>query len=82
MISMPPTAGSDARASSTGSAVRVLRRWEGSGGSWRVTSRSVGCIRISLLTCDAGEEMDRLTSGDPELLAYVGTRDDIGETRT
>ncbi len=75
MSSVPFTDGPDARTSST---VRVLRRWEESGGSWRVISRSAGRMEISLLTCDAGSEMDRLTSGDPELLDYVGTRDGSG----
>jgi hypothetical protein len=38
-------------------------------------------MEISLLTCDAGEEMDRLTSSDPELLDFVGTRDGSDGTR-
>ena len=53
----------------------VLRRWEDFGGVWRVLSRSAGRLEISLLTCTAGEEADRLVSGDPDLLAYVGARD-------
>jgi hypothetical protein len=26
------------------------------------------------MTCDGGEEVHRLTSADPELLAFIGTR--------
>lgn len=55
-----------------------LLRWEDSGGTWRVAARRrVGPdgggdeVTLSLLTCDGGEEMDALTSSDPELLAYV-----------
>ena len=81
MSSGRPTDDSHARASSTVSAVRVLRRWEDSGAVWRVVSRSAGRIEISLLTCDAGEEMDRLISSDPELRDYVGARDGSDETR-
>lgn len=81
MTSVRPTDGPDARPGSTVSVVRLLRRWEDSGAIWRVMSRSAGRIEISLLTCDAGEEMDRLTSSDPELLDYVGTRDGSDETR-
>jgi hypothetical protein len=81
MTNMPPTDGPDARPSTSDSAVRVLRRWEDSGAVWRVISRSPRRIEISLLTCDAGEEMDRLTSSDPELLDYVGIRDGNDEAR-
>ena len=79
MSSVRPADGPDAGASSIVSA--VLQRWEGSGAVWRVISRSAGWMVISLLTCDAGEEMDRLTSSDPELLDYVGARDGSDDTR-
>jgi hypothetical protein len=54
--------------------VLVLRRWEDSGGVWRVLSRSASRVEVALLTCDAGEEMDRLTSADPALLNFIGER--------
>jgi hypothetical protein len=57
-----------------GSAVWVLRRWEDSGGVWRVLSRSAARADVSLRTCDAGEEMDRLTSTDPAVLDFIGVR--------
>lgn len=55
-------------------AVAVLRRWEDSGGIWRVVSRTTAGLSVSLRTCTAGEEVDRLVSADPALLAYVGDR--------
>jgi hypothetical protein len=54
--------------------VELLLRWQEGGAVWRVISRSPSRIEISLLTCDGGQEVDRLTSSDPELLAFVGTR--------
>jgi hypothetical protein len=56
------------------SGLEQLRRWEGSGGLWRVVSRSAEGVAIALLTCDAGEEMGRMHSTDPAVLAYVGAR--------
>jgi hypothetical protein len=52
----------------------VLRRWEDGGGSWLVRRRSARGVDLTLLTCDGGEEMARLISGDPGLLAYLGDR--------
>ncbi len=52
-----------------------LRRWEESGAAWRVVVRTPRDVEIALLTCDAGEEVDRLRTADPAVLAYVGTRD-------
>ncbi|HET9656267.1 MAG TPA: hypothetical protein VFP72_13000 [Kineosporiaceae bacterium] len=52
----------------------ALRRWEAGGGVWLVRSRTAAGVDIALLTCDAGEEMGRLRSADPDLLAYLGTR--------
>ena len=55
--------------------VARLRRWEESGATWRVLARSRTELTIALLTCDAGEEVDRFHSSEPTLIAYVGTRD-------
>ncbi len=54
--------------------VDELRRWEQSGGGWRVVGRAGGGITVALLTCDGGEEMGRLASYDAAFLAYVGGR--------
>ncbi|BCJ49331.1 hypothetical protein Asp14428_08060 [Actinoplanes sp. NBRC 14428] len=60
----------------TGSAqLDLLRRWEDSGATWRVLGRSADAVVVALLSCDAGEEVDRLHGTDRELLAYIGERD-------
>jgi hypothetical protein len=54
--------------------VAELQRWEDSGAVWSVVSRRNGRVTVALLRCDGGEEVDRFTSGDPRLLAYIGER--------
>lgn len=54
--------------------VEVIRRWQDSGGLWRVLSRTASRVEVALLTCTGGEEMGRLSSSDPELLAFIGAR--------
>ena len=51
-----------------------LRRWEIFGGHWRIRDRTKTHLALALLTCDGGEEVDRLETDDPALIAYVGTR--------
>ena len=48
-----------------------LQRWVGSGGTWQVLAERDGRALISLCRCDGGEEADRFTSADPEVLAYL-----------
>ncbi|MGZ4665149.1 MAG: hypothetical protein ACXV5Q_08955 [Frankiaceae bacterium] len=55
-------------------AVEALRRWESFGAIWRVVRRGPASVEIALLTCSGGEEVDRLTTDDPEALRYVGDR--------
>jgi hypothetical protein len=55
-------------------ALAHLRRWEDSGATWRVVVRTPDSVEIALLTCDAGEEVDRLRSADPAVLAHIGDR--------
>jgi hypothetical protein len=55
--------------------VAQLRRWEESGATWRVVVRTPGAVELALLTCDAGEEVDRVRSSDPAVLDHVGDRD-------
>ena len=52
-----------------------LQRWTDSGAVWQVVTRAAGGVEIALLTCDAGEEVARLRSTDPGVLAYLGDRD-------
>jgi hypothetical protein len=54
--------------------VEVLHRWEQFGAIWEVVARSPSGLTVALLTCDGREEVQRLTSTDPELLAFVGDR--------
>ncbi|WTW92676.1 hypothetical protein OG216_04470 [Streptomycetaceae bacterium NBC_01309] len=55
--------------------VAVLRRWEEAGGVWRVVAAKRGDgVTVALCRCDGGEEADRLTSADPDLVAYVERR--------
>ena len=51
-------------------ALSQLVRWVAAGGQWRLLSVAE-TVRVSLLTCDGGEEMGRLESADPCFAAYV-----------
>jgi hypothetical protein len=66
-VTAPSGAGPDAP-------LEVLRRWEDSGAVWRLLSRRGDRVEIALLTCSAGEEVGRLVTSDPDLLAFIGTR--------
>ena len=54
--------------------VEVLCRWERSGAVWRVAARSPSALTLALMTCDGAQEVQRLTSADPDLFAFVGDR--------
>ena len=54
--------------------VEVLCRWEQSGAVWRVAARSPSALTLALMTCDSAQEVQRLTSADPDLFAFVGDR--------
>jgi hypothetical protein len=41
---------------------------------WEVISRRGDTVTVALLRCDGGEEMDRFTSDDSRLLAFIGDR--------
>lgn len=58
-----------------GEAVQALRRWQDSGGVWRVESRSADRVVVGLRRCDDGEEADRIVSADPRLVAYLAGRE-------
>ena len=60
-------------------ALARLRRWEESGAIWRVLVRTPEAVEIALLTCDAGEEVDRLRTADPAVLDHVAAREDALE---
>ena len=54
-----------------------LRRWEDSGGTWRVVLRRPDRLELELLTCDAGEVMQRLAAAprSPALEEHLAGRD-------
>ena len=47
-----------------GTDVERLSRWLAAGGGWRVIVRTPSGLTVALLTCDGGEEMDRIVSSD------------------
>jgi len=59
--------------------VGALLRWRDFGGVWQVVARSPTQVTISLCRCDGGEEVERLTSGDPRLLAFLDDRATSGD---
>ncbi|MEU4342084.1 hypothetical protein AB0H00_12570 [Nocardia sp. NPDC023852] len=54
--------------------VAVLRRWHDSGGVWRVVGHRSGAVTVALYPCTGGEEVDRFTSADPDLIGFLGDR--------
>jgi hypothetical protein len=54
--------------------VAELQRWEDAGAVWEVISRTDTSVTVGLLRCDGGEQVDRFTSDDPGLLAFIGDR--------
>ncbi len=50
-----------------------LLRWVDAGGEWRVIARTPARLTVALLTCDGGEEMERIDSTDPAMAEYVET---------
>ena len=59
-------------------ALARLRRWEESGATWRVLVRTPDSVEIALLTCDAGEEVDRLRTADRAVLDHVDASEHEG----
>ncbi|GAY15592.1 hypothetical protein [Mycobacterium sp. shizuoka-1] len=55
--------------------VAQLKRWEDAGAHWAVLDRHAHSVTVALYRCDGGEEVDRFSSADPALLAYVRERD-------
>jgi hypothetical protein len=54
--------------------VAALQRWEASGAVWRVAARNANGVTVALCRCDGGEEVSRFSSGDRELIAFLGDR--------
>ena len=45
----------------------ALDRWILSGGHWEVVGRRGDVLTVALLTCDGGQEMDRVTLAEADL---------------
>lgn len=56
----------------------ALLRWQGSGGTWAVLARREGAVTLALTTCTGEEEMARLVSRAPDLLAWLDARATAG----
>lgn len=54
--------------------INKLERWTLSGAQWRVVQRTTERVTIAMITCTGGEEVDRFTSSDAVLLAWLGER--------
>jgi len=55
--------------------VATLERWYAAGAVWRVVARTPEAVTVSLLRCDGGEEVERITSGAPAWLEYLAGRE-------
>ncbi len=47
-----------------------LQRWVDSGAQVRILARRGERLTLGLLTCDGGEEMERLVTADPEVVRW------------
>jgi hypothetical protein len=54
--------------------IEFVERWQSFGATWRVVSRTAGSVTLSLCRCDSGEEVQRLTSTNPELIEWLADR--------
>jgi len=54
-----------------------LQRWRDHGGTCTTTATSrEGQVLVSLRRCDGGEEVDQLTTDDPEVVAWLASLED------
>lgn len=52
--------------------VQLLERWALSGGVWQVIGPGIGgAVSVGLFRCDGGEEVDRISSADPDWLGFL-----------
>jgi len=55
-------------------AIAALTRWQEFGGTWRLLDVTGTRATFSLRRCDGGEEQERITGDDPDLLAWLDGR--------
>lgn len=51
--------------------LEILRRWEDSGGTWRLVHDDDEVVFVELLTCSGSEVMGHICTDDPGVLAHV-----------
>ena len=56
------------------SPIEVLQRWQAFGATWRVVSQTSSGVTRGPSRCDGGEEVERLSSADPELIDWLAGR--------
>jgi hypothetical protein len=54
--------------------VEVVRRWESSGGVWRVLGDRGGALVVELFQCTGGELVQQVSSADPRLRELLAGR--------
>ena len=69
-------------ASGMGADVERLSRWVAAGGGWRVIVRTPSSLTVALLTCDGGEEMDRIVTSDPSVVDRVASLEASTESQS
>lgn len=57
---------------------QILQRWEDFGGVWRVLATGGHAATVSLCRCDGGEEVQRLTTEEPDLVAWLAEHPESG----
>lgn len=57
---------------------QILQRWEDFGGVWRVLATDGHAATVSLCRCDGGEEVQRLTTEEPDLVAWLAEHPESG----
>jgi hypothetical protein len=64
----------DGAPASQQTSLQLLQRWQDFGATWRIVGRTTDSVTVSLCRCDGGEEVQRVTSSEPELLAWLNGR--------
>lgn len=57
-----------------------LERWQEFGGVWQVVAADTHEATVSMCRCDGGEEVERLTTRDPDLLRWLVDHPDSEST--
>lgn len=56
----------------------TLDRWADFGGVWRVVAVDEHAATVSMRRCDGGEEVQRLTTQDADLVAWLAEHPESG----